>query len=272
MEHGGIMKTFFAILMFTASVAVSGQNISGETTGQEDLNFMKLQKQLVDAPTAGVLGKGQYEVGLRAFANGGLLANINVGITDRFMIGISYGGEKFIGTGEIKFNPLPGVDTRYRFIDENVALPAITVGFNSQGYGPFIKRVNDSTKISRYSQKSPGLFAVASKNYAFMGTIGFHGGLNWAVTEKKDKDNQPNFFVGVDKSINKELSVVSEYTLAFNDNKKLVGYKRGYLNAGAKMNFSNSVLVEFFVKDLLNNSKDFGKFSREIRLSFINAF
>lgn len=263
------MKKYFAVLFLLISLQVTAQDSLDD---QSALNIMKLQKQLIDAPTAGVLGKGQYEVGLRAFANGGLLANINVGITDRFMIGISYGGEKFIGTGEVKFNPLPGVDVRYRLIDENVALPAIAVGFNSQGYGPFIKKLNDSTKINRYSQKSPGLFAVASKNYAFLGTIGFHGGVNWAVTEKKDKDNQPNFFAGVDKSINQELSVVSEYSIAFNDNKKHVGYKRGYFNTGAKLNFNNKVLVEFFIKDIFNNSKEFGKYSRELRLSFINAF
>ncbi len=264
------MKIYFVLIILMFGVSLNAQE---DTTGDEPVpGIMKLQKQLVDVPTAGVLGKGQYEVGLRAFANGGLLANINVGMTDRFMIGISYGGEKFIGTGEIKFNPLPGVDVRYRIIDENVALPAVAIGFNSQGYGPYIKRLNDSTRVNRYSQKSPGLFAVASKNYAFLGTLGFHGGLNWSVTEKKDKDNQPNFFAGIDKSINKELSAVCEYSISFNDNKKLVGYKRGYLNTGAKLNFNDKVLVEFYIKDLFNNSKAFGKYSRELRLSFINSF
>lgn len=253
-------------------VCLTGSVRPQDSTGEENpMNILHVQKHLVDVPTAGVLDKGQYEVGLRAFANGGLLANINVGITDRFMIGISYGGEKFIGTGEIKFNPLPGVDVRYRIIDENVTLPAITIGFNSQGYGRFIRKI-DSVRINRFSRKSPGLFAVASKNYEMLGTIGFHGGLNWAVTEKKDKDNEPNIFVGVDKSINNELSAVAEYTLALNDNKKIIGYKRGYLNVGARLNFNDKVLVEFFVRDLLNNSKDFGRYSRELRLSFIHAF
>lgn len=261
------MRWNLVLMIMFVSLTARAQDSADEETS----NILNTQKQLVDVPTAGVLGKGQYEVGIRAFANGGLLANINVGITDRFMIGISYGGEQFIGTGEIKFNPLPGVDVRYRMIDESFAMPAITVGFNSQGYGRFIRKI-DTVRVNRYSQKSPGFFAVASKNYEFLGTIGFHGGFNWAVTEKKDKDNDPNFFVGLDKSINEELSAVAEYTLAFNDNKKLVGYKRGYMNAGVRMNFDQKILIEFFVRDLLNNSKDYGRYSRELRLSFTHSF
>lgn len=267
------MKNYM-IFLFGMVIAV-WPAVAQDSENAETINIVKLQKQLVDVPTAAVLGKGQYEVGLRAFANGGLLTNINVGITDRFMIGISYGGEKFIGTGKINFNPMPGVDVRYRFIDESVAMPAIVAGFCSQGYGHFYKRlpVDTSVKqVDRYAQKSLGLFAVASKNYSFLGTIGFHGGINWAVTEKKDKDDEPSLFIGVDKSINPELSVVSEYGIAFNDNKKIIGRQRGYLNAGAKLNFNNKVMVEFLLKDILNNSSDFGKYSRELRLSFINTF
>jgi len=229
------------------------------------------QRQLVDMPTAGVLKRGQYEVGMRVYANGGILANVNVGLTDRFMFGISWGGEKFVGSGSVDFNPLPGVDVRYRVIDESIPMPAITVGFSSQGYGRYNKTL-DSTRINRYTQKSRGLFVSASKNFEFLGTMGLHGGLNWAITEKKDKDNQPDFFVGADKSLNKQLSVVGEYDVALNDNKKIIGHHRGYLNVGAKLNFSDQFLVEFLLKDILDNSKEIGKFSREFRFTFVQSF
>ena len=229
------------------------------------------QRQLVDMPTAGVLKRGQYEVGMRVYANGGILANVNVGLTDRFMFGISWGGEKFVGSGSVDFNPLPGVDVRYRVIDESIVSPAVTIGFNSQGFGKYNKRL-DSTRINRYTEKSRGLFAVASKNFEFLGTMGWHGGVNWAVTEKKDRDNQLDFFVGADKSLNKELSVVGEYDVAWNDNKEIIGHHRGYLNLGAKFNFNEAFLVEFLLKDVLNNSKEIGKFSREFRFTFIQTF
>ena len=239
--------------------------------GQDSSTKISEQRQLVDMPTAGVLKRGQYEVGMRVYANGGILGNVNVGLTDRFMFGISYGGEKFVGSGSVDFNPLPGVDVRYRVIDETIVGPAVTIGFNSQGFGRYNKRL-DSVRVNRYTQKSRGLFAAASKNFEFLGTMGFHGGVNWAITEKKDKDNQLDFFVGADKSLNQELSVVGEYDVAWNDNKKIIGHNRGYLNLGAKLNFNQRFLVEFLLKDVLNNSREIGKFSREFRFTFIETF
>ncbi len=233
------------------------------------------KRHLVNIPTAGVLQRGQYDIGMRLFDNGGVLTSIGVGVTDRFMFGIAYGGENIIGSGKVKFNPLPGVEARYRVIDESVPGPAVTIGFDNQGYGPYIKRaVVDSAvkRINRYTQKSRGLFIVASKNYAFMGNTGVHGGISWSVTEKKDKDKAPAFFVGVDKSLNNELSVVGEYDLALNDNEGVVGRKRGYLNIGLKFNFGSRVMIDFIMTDILNNSGDFGKYSRELRLSLSQTF
>lgn len=254
------------IILVLSAISIYASNLL-----PQDSTVKLEMRQLVNTPSAGMLGRGQYEVGMRLFANGGVLANVNVGMTKNFMIGISFGGEKFIGSGKVNFNPEPGVDVRYRIIEESVVGPAVTIGFDNQGFGPFLKRAPDSTKVNRYAQKARGLFAAASKNYAFMGNIGFHGGVNWDLTEKKDKDNQLNFFAGVDKSINQELSLVAEYDLALNDNRNLIGHKRGYLNIGAKLNFSR-VNVEFLVTDLFNNSKDIAKYSREIKLSFVNVF
>lgn len=262
-RNGGTHLKKIILIFICAASAAFGQESSPATPYQH--------RQLVNVPTAGMLNKGNYEIGMRLFANGGVLSNIGVGITDRFMIGISYGGEKIIGSGKVNFNPLPGVDVRYRAVDESTAGPAVTLGFNNQGFGPYYKSV-DTVKVNRYTQKSRGLFITASKNYAFAGNLGIHGGISWSVTEKKDKDNQPAFFVGVDKSINDELTAVWEYDLALNDNKDIIGHGRGYMNVGAKLNFGQKVMVEFIMTDILNNSKDIGKFSRELRLSLIHAF
>lgn len=270
------MKTILFAFMGLAMVTpLMAQELDSKGAADDMQPPTVERRELIDVPTAGVLQKGQYEVGLRLFDNGGLLANINVGITNRFMIGIAYGGERIVGSGEVNFNPLPGVDVRYRLIDESMIGPAVTIGFSSQGYGPWIKRVPTDTataRINRYTHKSRGLFAVASKNYKFLGTTGFHGGISWATHEKKDKDNQPTIFVGMDKSLNNELSAVAEYDIALNDNKNIIGHGRGYLNVGAKFNFNNSFLFEVLMRDVLNNSKDFGKFAREVRLSFVTSF
>jgi len=260
------------LIIVCAALMVSGNWVSAQETVSDDATSPKIEQRfLVDVPTAGVLKKGQYEVGMRLFANGGLLGQVQVGMTNRFMFGISYGGEKFVGTGSVDFNPLPGVEARYRVVEETYAGPAVTLGFSNQGFGRFVKAI-DSTKIDRYVQKSRGFFVAASKNYQFMGNLGFHGGLSWNVTEKKDKDNQPTMFVGVDKSLNEELSVVGEYDFGWNDNKDLIGHGRGYMNLGAKLNFGGKILIEFMLKDVLDNSKEQGNFSREFRVSFVDVF
>lgn len=148
---------------------------------------------LIDTPTAGTLDRGSYDVGLRLYANGGVLGDISVGLSSRLMFGISFGGENIIGEGDIHWNPNPGIHLRYRMIDETIALPAFTVGFNSQGYGAYLK------SAKRYTVKSRGFFLVASKNYAFLGDLSFHGGVNYSL-EKGDGDTDLNFFTGLMKS------------------------------------------------------------------------
>ncbi len=260
------MKQFVLLIALCGAVASAQDSSSGE-----DASSRVEPRFLVDAPTAGVLKKGQYEVGMRLFANGGMLGQVQVGMTNRFMFGISWGGERFVGTGSVDFNPLPGVDVRYRALEETFGGPAVTVGFSNQGFGRYIEKI-DTVKVERYTQKSKGFFVVASKNYQFMGNLGFHGGVNWSITEKKDKDKDINLFVGADKSINEELSVVGEYDFGWNDNKDWVGHGRGYLNLGAKLNFNGQLQLEFMVRDVLNNSKEQGKFSREFRVSFVDTF
>ena len=146
-------------------------------------------------------------------------------------------------------------------------------GFTNQGYGGYVKNA-DSLKINRFVQKSKGFYLVASKNYQFLGSLGFHGGINWAVTETDDKQKGPNFFIGLDKSLNKEMLLIGEYDFALNDNDDLIGKNdvRGYLNLGAKFYFNQQITFEFYLNDVLNNSDRFGKFSREIRISYKNTF
>ena len=84
-----------------------------------------------------------------------------------------------------------------------------------QGFGSYI----DSTK--RFQNKSVGAYAAVSKNYEFLGLLGLHGGINYSF-ETGDGDKDPNFFVGVDKSINPELTLMAEYDFALNDNYTII--------------------------------------------------
>jgi len=231
----------------------------------QDLNLLE-PLRLVDMPTAGTLKRGSYRAGLDIYPEGGLLAGIGAGITDRFMFGISFGGTNIIGTGDIDWNKEPGVTIRYRLFEEDYILPAILIGYDSQGFGAFI----DSTK--RYINKSPGVFATASKNFIFLGTIGFHGGANYSF-ERSDGDKDFNIFGGVEKSLNPELALVGEYDFAFNDDgPNSIGKGKGYLNAGLKWNFAGKLQISFILKDILKNRKDVDGMTREIRIAYAEIF
>jgi hypothetical protein len=220
---------------------------------------------LINKPTAGTLLKGSVRASLLSYPEGGMLGGLDAGVTDRLMFGISYGGTNIIGTGKVFWNPQVGVNIRYRLIEEGYTNPAITMGYDSQGYGSYI----DSTK--RYQEKSVGVFAVLSKNFNLLGFLGVHGGVNYSFEREDDKSM--NLFVGIDKSINPELALACEYDFALNDNEDdALGSGKGYLNAALHWTFAGRLRIDFMLKNILKNRKDVPSMSRAIRISYIEIF
>jgi hypothetical protein len=221
---------------------------------------------IIDAPSAATLERGSFMVGVDAYAYGGILGRVHVGLTDRVMFGISYGGTNLIGTGDVEWNPNLGVDVRYRLFNEQLTFPAISIGFNNQGRGAYI----DS--LSRYTEKSKGLFASASKSFNFLGTFAIHGGANYSF-EHGDDDKDVSGFIGLEKSINEELGLYAEYDFALNDNtSNSIGDGKGYLNASVKWSFAGQLFIDFLWKNILKNNSFDPNSSREIRLSFVQYF
>lgn len=225
--------------------------------------------EMVDYPTAGTRERGSYAIDMRMQPVGGLLLGFSFGLFDRLNLGISYGGDNIIGYGSPNWNPQPGVQVKYRFWDESYWFPAMALGFNNQGYGPWCG--------SRYLTKSPGFYAVASKNYKFLGTLAFHGGANYSIEERHHPDNSVNFFGGIEKSLNPELWIVAEYDLALNDNLKdqRFGEGYGYLNAGLRWLFSKRLLLEFDLKNILRNGYDdtpSARIGRTVKISYYDSF
>jgi hypothetical protein len=247
------MKKLIFLLMLPVLLAGQDQAVL-EPTG------------LIDVPTAGMLKRGSYQLQLRAYAAGGLLTSIDVGISNRFMIGIAYGGTNIVGRGKIDWNPQPGVHVRYRLWEEQLTLPALVLGYHSQGYDAYI----DST--NRYLVKSMGIFAVASKNFSLLGNLGIHGGLNYSF-ERGDGDKDLNFFLGLDKNLNPELALIAEYNFAFNDNDhRALGSGEGYLNGGIRWTFAGKLEIDFLLRNILHNKNEFEKISREIKITYAEIF
>lgn len=227
-------------------------------------------RKLVDCPTAGLLPRGSFDVDMRLFPEGGVLGTISVGLTDRLLLGVSYGGEKIISEESVHWFPQVGVSIKYRLIEESYAMPALALGFDSQGYGAYVE--NDS--ISRFEVKSKGFYWVASKNYKVLGTpMGFHAGVNYSL-EDEDGDDDPNLFVGVDKGLNEEVTLMGEYDFAFNDNKKLANFGKGngYLDLGVRLSFGNQLSLEIDLMNLAENRKEVDYMARQVRIVYLEYF
>lgn len=250
----------YIIVATIASISsVFAQNTAGDASTSEP-------RYMIDMPTAGLLKRGSFSFESNFFQNGGLLVGLYAGALDRLTFGISYGGTGIIGNGTVTMQKLPGVMLKYRVIDETDALPAIAVGFDSQGKETYI----DS--LERFTIKSRGLFIAGSKNYSFLGFLSFHGGVNWS-TENKDGDKDMDVFAGIEKSIGEEISFLAEYDFAFNDNRNIgFGKGNGYLNAGLRWSLATGLTLGFDLKNIVKNQKYVSYANRTLKVEYIRTF
>lgn len=229
---------------------------------------------LIYVPTAGILQKGETEISAKIYKNNGLTIGTKVGLFPRFMFGVSYGAEQIVGNQDPQWHDRVEFNAKFRILDETFHLPAIAIGYDSQGHGNYYK----DTK--RYDIKSKGFYAVASKNYRLLGNLGFHLGVNYSL-EMNDEDTEIDVFAGVDKSLGDVLVFLFEYDMAWNDNEKweehtieeaLNGLGKGYLNASLDVHFTDYLVLQISFYDLLENRRDTIGSDRTISLLYFMNF
>ena len=227
---------------------------------------------LIDMPTAGTFPRAYFDIGFRFYPGGGALANADIGFFDRMMMGISYGGLGVISNHGADWNPNIEFSIRLRLIDEMEVFPAVSVGFTSQGFGPY------NSELKRYAYKSRGFYAVASRSFFFYNwTSGWHGGVSYSMEYDGDNDKSLDFFGGIDLTFKYNLALMAEFDAALNDNKtgladNFGGKGRGYLNMGIKWLFTENLEIELLLKDLLVNRRESSTFTRGVRLVYIDRF
>ena len=228
-------------------------------------------------PIAGLLERGSYEIDLRMYPAGGVYTFVTMGFLRSVNVGFSYGAANVVGRGRVDWNPNVEFSIKARLIPESVLLPAFALGYSSRGLGPCIP------EMERYTIKSPGFYAVASKNYRFLGELGLHFGAN---RTREGADRDLNFFMGVDKSVGPDFYLIFEYDTARNDNDDDdLGYGNGYLNFGLKWAASPQLRLEFYFTNLVDNVRGAGKpatieniadtlggAGRELRIVYVDWF
>lgn len=266
----------------TTAVAILVVLVGAVTSSaQQDISRSTLYdippRWLVDMPTAGTLPRGHFSLGTRLFSEGGGLGFTNIGLSNRFMVGISFGGTDVISNRKPDWYPTLEFSLRFRVVDELPYLPAMSVGFSSQGYGLY------NARQDRYAFKSRGFYAVASRSfYFYRWTAGWHGGINYATSDEEVEhqgedlaDTDLNLFLGFDATFNYNLALLLEYDAAINDDRSandFSGNGRGYLNLSVKWLFTRNLEIELIAKDLLKNRPESDTFSREMRLTYIDSF
>jgi hypothetical protein len=260
------MKTINKILILSVLIAathnlVMAQSYAGSAATIEPT-------MLIDKPTAGLLKRGSYSVSSNFFQRGGMLIGITVGIFEPFTFGISYGGSGIIGKDSINMNPMPGVNAKLRLVGEGIMMPALAIGFDSQGKEPYL----GADSLKRYTIKSPGVYIVASKNYAILGNLSIHGGFNKSL-ETGDGDRDLNMFVGVEKSLSSDISIMFEYDFGTNDNHgNALGKGNGYLNFGFRWSWAKGLVVGFNLKNITKNQDNVNVGNRTIQIDYIGEF
>ena len=269
-RSGGRMPKSILIIAIGIIVISAGSLLSQDIIPREPVPLDRAPHRLVDFPTAGNLKRASFEIELDAFSAGGLLGAINIGLHNRFMIGVSYGGVKILGSDEPDWNERPQYLVKLLLIDENLGFPAVSLGYESQGTGAY------DAGLDRYHFKAPGFYLVVSKAYRFMDWLsGIHGGINYNPMEgDKDNDKDISFYGGFDISFNRNLTFLGEYQSAFNDNRSGIPYGRGrgYLNFAFKWNFSERLELTAKFKDILKNSRGADSITRELRLTYVERF
>ncbi|MBA4311850.1 MAG: hypothetical protein C0417_04375 [Chlorobiaceae bacterium] len=249
------MKNILFLIVICATVSLS-QGSAGSSAKYEP-------RFLIDVPTGGIIPHGMLATDIEFFQQGGVLASISLGLFDIMGLGMSYGGANIIGDNSPVWNELPGINFRFRLINESIIFPAIAFGFDSQG-----KELYDRAN-QRYTIKSPGFYIVGSKNYLLLGNLSFHGGINYSL-ERTDGDRDPNIFIGTEKSIGPIVSILAEYNLGWNDsNAKAFGKGRGYLNGSARVSIGDGFSIGINLKDILKNQKKITIGNRTILLEYV---
>lgn len=240
------------LTVFTIAVLVCASLASSQPTDSRSSYDVPLSLQpryMVDFPTAGLPPKGGFYVDADIYGEGGVLLYLGVGFARYFSFGISYGGLRIIGSGDPEMNPRPAVQLKARIIEESFVIPAIALGFDSQGRGGYL----DS--LDRYLLKSRGIYAVASKNWDLLGPFSAHGGISYSLED--DDNNGATIFLGAIKTFGNFLDLRGEYDFAISDdwtdNPNISD--DGILNISAIWHVNTSFSIGIEVRDILTGNK-----------------
>jgi hypothetical protein len=221
-------------------------------------------EQLVDVQSAHTLPRAAYALGMRVVPNGGVLVGLRVGIAPYLHVGLSYGAENVVGSGEPVWNDRVELEVKLRLAEDGQfgPVPAIAVGYDSRGYG---RQLPDGS----YEKPSQGLFIAASKMLPFSEYWQAHAGLSRTLELGQAR---PDFFVGLSARFSQEFTVLLEYQLTAEAAPEDRDSKAGYLNGGLRWLFVGQFEIDLYFRNLTGSTDTTELSSRSIAFAFYDSF
>ncbi|RKX70203.1 hypothetical protein DRP53_05785 [candidate division WOR-3 bacterium] len=217
------------------------------------------QPFFIDQPTPWPLQHGQYGFLLRFGPEGSVLPYAMVGILERFQLGLSYGASNLIGSEDPEFYPRPEVQAKLVLIEQQFYIPQLTLGFDSQGFGPH--------QGDRYRIKSKGFYLTGGEHLGLQfGWIDISLGLNYSLETVDSKT--PSLFAGLMVGIGPGFGFLLDYDLGSNDPK---AEGPGYFNLGLRWLINNQVLFELSLRDLFSMHEE-ESFNRMVKIGYYGSF
>ncbi|MCB0701074.1 MAG: hypothetical protein R2863_10450 [Candidatus Kapaibacterium sp.] len=252
--------TIYYIILIILSIPLT--TLANGSAG-EDATYES--RRIVDMPTAGIIPKGTFEVNAFLMQSGGMMTEFAASPFNNFLIGVSFGGSNIIGVSTPRFQDFPGLQIKFRVLDETKTIPAFAIGLNSQGLGLYDK------SQERYQTTSPGFYLASSKSFKWpVGLIYLHAGINYSLEPKPD-DRSINFYLGAEQTIYKRISISAEFNANLEDNTFFMENK-GLLNFQAKWAASDDLTVALMFRDVFANFRASESLVRFVGIEYISKF
>jgi len=202
--------------------------------------------ELIDVPTANTLVKGEVNYDAKFYEGGGILNRIYVGVFDRLMIGCGLNIENLIGEGNVSVDLPPTFAGRIRLTDDRDSIPAITIGYEGEGY---------------MDSPAKGAFLALTKEISMGGAFLQLTGDAY-TNEFTHFGKDINFAAGLAAAITRDFVISSEYD-------GILEKDYSHINAGVAY-FFDPIEISIDVKYGLG--RDDVKLARVLNIKYINYF
>jgi hypothetical protein len=243
----------FRFTVLTLMVLLAGFARADDEVKVEDSNRGGANPQIeaVDIPTAEVLDPMTFSTTFRFYNEGGLTSRFLLGPLKRVNLGISFDGQRVIGSGDPHF-VTPAVYFKVKAYDGNDYLPAFALGYDNQG-------MLWQESNHEYMHEGKGIYFVGSHEI-FVPNFDLHAGMN---VNNLDDDGTLYGFFGTTFKLAPGFALLMEYDNIRNgrDNR---------FNVGGRFWVAPYFNIDFAARNIPHGSERGGE--RILRLNYVGHF